>query len=233
VAGVVTPIPIIALDVPTAEAALATVDRLGSACRFYKVGSELFTAAGPGIVRSIIDRGADVFLDIKLHDIPNTVRGGVRSAAALGARLVTVHASGGRAMLAAAAEGAAGKVGVLAVTVLTSLDAGAVAESWGREQVDVAAEVDRLAGLAAETGVAGVVCSGHEAARVRRRHERLEIMVPGIRLAGGATHDQTRIVTPAEAAAAGATYVVVGRAVTAADDPVAAMAEVGAQLGTA
>jgi orotidine-5'-phosphate decarboxylase len=119
-------VPIIALDVPTADAALALVDQLGDACRFYKVGNELFTAVGPEIVRRLVRDGIDVFLDLKFHDIPNTVAGGVRNVAALGARLVTVHATGGRAMLAAAVRGAAEesgeRCGVLAVTVLTSLD---------------------------------------------------------------------------------------------------------------
>jgi hypothetical protein len=140
-------IPIVALDLPSAEAALGMVDRLGDACRFYKVGNELFTAAGPDLVRRLTERGVDVFLDLKFHDIPNTVGAGVRSAARLGARLVTVHASGGRAMLDAAVRGAeegGGGCGVLAVTVLTSLDAAAVAAAWGREAVDVAAEVLRL-----------------------------------------------------------------------------------------
>jgi orotidine-5'-phosphate decarboxylase len=230
-------LPIVALDYPSAEQALGLVRRLGALCRFYKIGSELFTTAGPAIVRAVLESGADVFLDLKFHDIPNTVAGAVASAARLGARLVTVHASGGAAMLAAAraaAEAAGGRCGVLGVTVLTSLDAAGVAEGWGRvDAVEVEAEVVRLAGLAAEAGLHGVVCSGAEASAVRRRFgDRLALLVPGIRLAGGAAHDQRRIVTPAAARAAGARYLILGRAVTAAADPAEAMARVLAELET-
>ena len=225
------PIPIVALDVPHAEAAMTLVEALGDGCRFYKVGSELFTAEGPRIVHRLRDAGCDVFLDLKFHDIPNTVKSGARSAAALGARLVTVHASGGRAMLEAAREGAGDRCGVLAVTILTSMDAPALGEAWGRHDVDVREEVLRLAGLARDAGVHGIVCSGQEAAEVRSRHgERLRMLVPGVRLAGGATHDQARVVTPAQAAEAGAAYIVLGRAVTGAPDPAAAMAAVNGEL---
>src|SRR5262245_17864815 len=126
-------IPIVPLDVPTSAQALELVDLLGDRCRFYKIGNELFTAVGPSIVREVRARGCDVFLDLKFHDIPNTVAGGVRGAAELGARLVTVHASGGRAMLRAAVEAAGDSCNVLAVTVLTSLTSAEVAEAWGRE----------------------------------------------------------------------------------------------------
>ena len=224
-------IPIVALDVPAPAAALALVDRLGASCRFYKVGMELFTAAGPDVVRAIRDRGADVFLDLKFHDIPNTVRGGVRSAAAMGARLVTVHASGGRAMLEAAVEGAGEACTVLAVSVLTSMDSAALGEAWGRPGVAAADEVLRLAALARASGVPGLVCSGEEAARVHAEHgAALALLVPGIRLAGGERHDQTRVVTPAEAQARGARWIILGRAVTGAADPEAAMARVAAEL---
>lgn len=225
-------IPIVALDVPTAAEALAMVDRLGEACRFYKIGSELFTAEGPRVLESVSSRGCNVFLDLKFHDIPNTVRQAVRSAASLGASLLTVHASGGRAMLEAARAGAAEGGGdgtgegcrVLAVTVLTSLDAGAVGEAWGREVADLEAEVLRLARLARAAGVHGVVCSGREAAAVREAcGDAFARLVPGVRLPGGDAQDQARVVTPEAAAGAGATYVVIGRAVTAAADPVAAM----------
>ena len=228
------PIPIVALDVPGAREAMALVDRLAGSCRFYKVGSELFAAEGPSVVRDLRARGCDVFLDLKFHDIPNTVRGAVRSAARLGAALVTVHASGGLAMLDAAVEGAGALgdgCGVLAVTVLTSLDAPALGQSWGRENVDVAGEVLRLAGLARRAGAHGVVCAGTEAAAVRAEHgAALAVLVPGIRLDGGTRDDQARVVTPAAAVAAGATYLVLGRAVTAAADPLAAMQQVVAAL---
>ena len=227
-------VPIVALDVADDSAALDIVDALGDSCRFYKVGSELFTACGPRVVRELRARGADVFLDLKLHDIPNTVAGGLRSAAALGARIVTVHAAGGEAMIraAVAAAGDAATCAVFAVTILTSLDASEVARMWGRgEPLDAASEVVRLAGIARAGGSAGVVCSGREARAVKARFgSALQLLIPGIRLAGGATHDQSRTVSPAEAVAAGADYVVVGRAVTGAPDPVGAMREILSQL---
>ena len=227
-------VPIVALDVQDISAALAIVDTLGESCRFYKVGSELFTACGPSVVRELRAREADVFLDLKLHDIPNTVGGGVRGAASLGARIVTIHAAGGEAMIRAAAQAArdAGNCAVFAVTLLTSLDASDVARIWGRgEPVEIEDEVVRLAGLAKAGGAAGVVCSGREAGAVKARYGvSLQLLIPGIRLAGGATHDQSRTASPAEAVAAGADYVVVGRAVTAAPDRVAAMREILSQL---
>ncbi len=231
-------IPIVALDVATSEAALAMARSLGDSCRFYKVGSELFTAAGPAVVHALRDElGADVFLDLKFHDIPNTVAGAVRSAAGLGVRLLTVHAAGGRVMLVAAQEAAQAAAArgaacdVLAVTVLTSLDAGALGAAWGRGGVEVEREVLRLAGDAAAAGLHGVVCSGAEAAAVRAAHgERLALLVPGIRLAGGSAHDQRRVMTPAAAQAAGARYLILGRAVTAAADPRRAMQTVLTEL---
>ena len=223
------PVPIVALDVPDAAAAQRLAGQL--AAPFYKVGGELFTAAGPEVVRDLRAAGADVFLDLKFHDIPNTVRGAVRSAAALGARLLTVHASGGRAMLEAAVEGAGRDCEVLAVSVLTSMDAPALGEAWGRSVARVEDEVLRLADLAAAGGVHGLVCSGREAALVRAAHgSRLALLVPGIRPAGAALHDQARAVTPEAARAAGATYVVLGRAVTGASDPAAALAVITRSL---
>ena len=162
--------PIVALDVPTLIAASAIVEELGDRCRFYKIGSELFTAEGPPVVRAIRAMGADIFLDLKFHDIPNTVRSAVAAAAALGVRLVTVHASGGRAMLRAAAAAAATsarggeRCRVLGVSVLTSLDAAAIGEAWGRAgEVAMDEEVVRLARLAQSSGIDGVVCSALEA----------------------------------------------------------------------
>lgn len=225
--------PIVALDVGDAQAAERLVDDLGESCGFYKIGSELFTAAGPGIVESIRGRGASVFLDLKFHDIPNTARGAVRSAALLGARLVTVHLAGGRAMVAAAAEAArdVGECQVLGVTVLTSLDAIEAGRVWGREVPDMRAEVMRLAQLAADSGLHGIVCSGGEAAAVREQFgDRLATLVPGIRLAGGDRQDQSRVVTPRAAAAAGARYIVLGRAITAAPSPREAMEAVLSDL---
>jgi orotidine-5'-phosphate decarboxylase len=216
--------PIIALDAPSASDALALVDVLGPRCRFYKIGSELFTAAGPDIVRRVRATGAEVFLDLKFHDIPNTVRGAVRAAAVLDVALLTVHASGGRAMIEAAVASAGQRTKVLAVSVLTSLDADALGAAWGRAGVDVKAEVLRLADLASASGAHGLVCAGAEAPTVRARHgDRLALLIPGVRLPGADAHDQSRIVTPKAAIAAGATYLVIGRAVTAASDPAAAM----------
>lgn len=225
-------IPIVALDVSGTSEALALVGRLGDSCRYYKVGSELFTGAGPDVVRALRELGNEVFLDLKLHDIPNTVRGAASSASRLGASLLTVHASGGVEMMRAAVEGAGEGCGVLAVTILTSFDAAGVAAAWGREEaLSVDAEVERLAGLAAEAEVHGIVCSGQEAGRIRARFgDRLAPLVPGIRFADGPAHDQARVVTPGGAVRAGARYLVLGRAVTGASDPRAAMDRVRAEM---
>jgi orotidine-5'-phosphate decarboxylase len=220
--------PIVALDVPSAGDAVALARRLADDCHFFKIGSELFTAAGPSIVRELRDRlDADVFLDLKYHDIPNTVAAAVRSASALGVRLLTVHASGGRAMLEAAQEAAGPTCGVLGVTVLTSLDGAGLASAWGRGTVDVEEEVLRLAADSAAAGLHGIVCSGAEAHAVYAAHgDRLALLVPGIRLEGSEANDQRRVVTPHGAQRAGARYIVVGRTVTAAKDPRAAFKRV-------
>ncbi|MDQ2665115.1 MAG: orotidine-5'-phosphate decarboxylase [Gemmatimonadota bacterium] len=227
-----TSIPIVALDVASAVEAMAIARTLGDTCRFFKVGNELFTAAGPSIVRSLQDDlGAEIFLDLKFHDIPNTVAGAVRQVSALGVRLTTVHASGGPAMLRAAQEAAGARCGVMAVTVLTSFDAASLATAWGRTPLVVESEVLRLASDAASAGLHGLVCSGAEAGHVAASHPGLAVLVPGIRMAGGHSHDQQRVVTPAAAQASGARYLVLGRAVTAAGDPRAAMQQVLAELG--
>jgi orotidine-5'-phosphate decarboxylase len=214
------PIPIVALDFPTADLALKMVERIGNACRFYKVGGELFTAAGPQVVQTLRALGNDVFLDLKLHDIPNTVRGAARSAAAIGAKLLTVHATGGREMIAAAVEGAGDRCGVLGVTILTSLDAAMLRTAWGRKTLEVYGEVLRLAGECAGVGAHGVVCSGLEASKIGAKYgDKLKLLVPGIRAAGGKIDDQKRSVTAAEAAKAGANYIVLGRMITEAKDP--------------
>lgn len=229
-------IPIVALDVPDRAGAEAVVHRLGDACRFYKVGLELFSAEGPSIVAWLRGLGKEVFVDLKLHDIPNTVRGAARSVARHGASLLTVHASGGREMIAAAVEGAHegrpdGGCGILGVTILTSMDAAGVEAAWGRTGVTVQDEVLRLAGLVAAGQGAGIVCSGHEAAAVRGTFgDQLGLLIPGIRLPGGEAHDQRRVMTPSAAAEAGARWLILGRAVTGAADPVAAMEEVRRSL---
>ncbi|HJU73003.1 MAG TPA: orotidine-5'-phosphate decarboxylase [Gemmatimonadaceae bacterium] len=232
--------PIIALDVNSLGAALTLVERLGASARFYKVGSELFTAVGPKIVASLRARGLDVFLDLKFHDIPSTVAGAVRAATDLGVALTTVHASGGEAMLRAAVEAAGDRCRVVAVTVLTSLDGATVVDVFGRsgerneergKGVKIEAEVARLATYAHRAGIEGFVCSGKEAARLRASlGPSCTLVVPGIRFSDGPAHDQARTVTPTMAAQAGADYIVVGRAVTAATDPIAAMTRLSSEL---
>jgi len=218
-----SPVPIVALDFPNSQEALRMVEVLGDSCRFYKVGSELFTAAGPQIVQALRALGAEVFLDLKFHDIPNTVRGAARGAAAMGAKLLTVHASGGRSMIEAAVEGAGPGCGVLGVTVLTSLDAASHRSATGAKTLELSGEVLRLAGECAAAGAYGVVTSGLEARKIRAKFaDKLRIVVPGIRAAGAKGDDQKRAVTAAEAAKAGATYIVLGRMVTQAADPRAA-----------
>lgn len=243
-------IPIVALDVPTLAAAHKIVAQLDDQCDFYKVGLELFSAEGPAIVQWLRGEGKRVFVDLKLHDIPNTVQSAARSVARLGASLLTVHASGGQAMIAAAVQGAfegsidsahrnkgshgitAHGCGILAVTVLTSMNESTLGEAWGRESVNVASEVTRLAGFAKSAGALGVVCSGHELKPLKSKFgAELAALVPGIRLAGGSVHDQQRIMTPSAAAADGADYLVIGRAVTGAPDPAEAMAQVWEELG--
>ena len=226
-----TAIPIVALDFPDAERAMTLVQTLDEKCRFYKVGSELFTASGADIIQWLRDTGCDVFLDLKFHDIPNTVAGAMRNVARMGVRIATVHASGGSKMLEAAVEAAGSECGVLAVTVLTSLDDAQLGEAWGRDRVDVENEVLRLAEMARSAGCHGIVCSGQEAEAVRSRHGGgLKLLVPGIRLPGDAAGDQSRIVTPEAAQASGATYLVIGRSVTSSIDPRGAMESVNERL---
>lgn len=226
-----TAIPIVALDYPDSEKAMTLVQTLDDRCRFYKVGSELFTASGSEVVQWLRDTGNDVFLDLKFHDIPNTVAGAMRRVAAMGVRLATVHASGGLRMMQAAVEAAGESCGVLAVTILTSLDDAQLGEAWGKDRVDVENEVLRLAELARSAGCHGIVCSGQEAEAVHSRHgDRLKLLVPGIRLPGDDAGDQSRIMTPRSAAAAGASYIVIGRSITGASDPRAKMEAVNASL---
>ncbi|HZE08479.1 MAG TPA: orotidine-5'-phosphate decarboxylase [Gemmatimonadaceae bacterium] len=225
------PTAIVALDFPGADGALTMVDRLGDACNFYKVGSELFTSAGPQIVQTLRALGKDVFLDLKLHDIPNTVRGGARSAASIGAKLLSVHASGGRAMIEAAVEGAGDRCGVLGVTILTSLDAASLRSAWGRKTLEVYGEVLRLAGDCAAAGAHGVVCSGLEAKKIGAKYgDKLKLLIPGIRAAGGKIDDQKRTVTAHEAGKAGASYIVLGRIVTQAKNPASELRSIIASI---
>jgi orotidine-5'-phosphate decarboxylase len=223
---------IVALDVPTEEKARALVQKLGDSVCFYKVGKELFTAAGPQFVRELVAAGKSVFLDLKFHDIPNTVAGAVRSAAALGVSMLTVHASGGSKMLQAATEAAAQSPGwpkVLAVTVLTSMNAAAMEEVG--MIADVEAQVLHLATLAIKCGCGGLVASAQEAAHLRQAlGNGFTLVTPGIRPAGIDSGDQARVVTPADAIRAGADYLVVGRPITAAESPLAAARAIVRQI---
>jgi len=230
---------IVALDTDSPDEALEVVSSLRGEVGLYKVGMELFPRGGPDIVGRIREAGADVFLDLKFHDIPNTVAGAVKSAVALGVRFATVHASGGKAMLAAAARAAEGtRTTLLAVTVLTSLDSGDLAEIGFSGTP--AESVLRLAGLASAEGIGGIVCSAQEVSAVRERVGNSVVLVtPGVRLPEDAAGDQKRVVTPEEAVRRGADYLVVGRPITKAQDPVAAARrfaaamERGRRFGTA
>ncbi len=218
---------IVALDFPDAAAALSLTERLGQTCRWVKVGLELFIAEGPKIVATLAGRGFNVFLDLKLHDIPNTVAGAVRTASAAGAKLLTLHASGGPAMLEAAAAAASGLSGppqLLAVTVLTSMDL-AQLNAVGVPDLP-AAQVARLASVAWNSGIRGFVCSAEELASTRASFPESTLVIPGIRPAGAAIGDQKRVATPASAIAAGADFLVVGRPIAQATDPAAAAAAI-------
>jgi orotidine-5'-phosphate decarboxylase len=212
---------IVALDVPDPATATALVDRLEDTCQWFKVGLELFVAAGPAVLEPLLKRGHSVFLDLKFNDIPNTVAGAVRSAAALGVRMMTVHASGGPAMLSAARtalEGLPDPPELLAVTVLTSMEAAQV-KAVGLNR-SPASQVELLAKMGLQAGIHGFVCSPKEVASLRALTGPSGVLViPGIRPAGSAIGDQKRIATPAEALRLGASYLVVGRPITQAPDP--------------
>ncbi len=211
---------IVALDVPTLDEAMGLVDSLGEETAFYKVGLELFTRGGPSLVQALAGRHKRIFLDLKLHDIPNTVARAVGRARDLDVELLTLHATGGRPMMEAAAEAAGDDLTLLAVTVLTSMTASDLKDSWGREVDSLEEEVVRLARLAQASGIGGVVASVRETAPIKNvLGSDLVVVTPGIRLAGDDAHDQARVSTPAEAVAAGADFLVIGRSVTQASDP--------------
>jgi orotidine-5'-phosphate decarboxylase len=223
---------IVALDLPTGPAALGLVEELGDSVSWYKVGSPLFTRSGPTIVRHLRDRGKKVFLDLKFHDIPSTVANAVDAAAALDVQLLTVHASGGSAMLRAA-RAAVGEDGprLLAVTILTSMNPAALAEVWARDMESVHDDVIRLSTIAVDAGIDGVVASPLETEALRRTHGAgLLIVNPGIRPASGDMEDQVRTSTPAGAARAGADFLVIGRPIIDADDRVGAVEDILAEL---
>jgi orotidine-5'-phosphate decarboxylase len=229
----------VALDLPNEHEALKLVDRLGQSCQWFKVGMELYYAAGNSIVQQLRNRGFSVFLDLKLHDIPNTVAGAVRSATQAGASLLTIHATGGAAMMSAAAEAASalGSPRLLAVTVLTSMDANELAGIG--VTASPAEQVVRLAKLAQASGIDGMVCSAEEVAALRKETGPDTLLViPGIRPTGSAIEgvlgdDQKRIATPAQAIADGASMLVVGRPITRAPDPAEAAQAILQEIGQA
>jgi orotidine-5'-phosphate decarboxylase len=223
---------IVALDFPDAASALALVDRLDPALCRLKVGKELFTVAGPDLVRALVARGYEVFLDLKFHDIPNTVAAACRAAAGLGVWMMNVHASGGRRMMQAAREALAElpqRPLLIGVTVLTSMSAEDLAETGiAAEPAD---QVMRLASLTQACGLDGVVCSAQEAALLRQRlGEDFRLVTPGIRPAGSEAGDQRRVMTPTQAIAAGATDLVIGRPITAASDPVKVLQSINDEI---
>ena len=218
---------VVALDYPSAGAALEMVETLGEAADFYKVGVELFTREGPTVLEELRERDKRIFLDLKLHDIPNTVAGAVRAGVDAGAEIMTVHTAGGAAMLDAAREAAGEAVRLVGVTVLTSLTAAEVEAVWGRAILSLREEVLRMAQLAGQAGLEGVVASAQETAALKRRMgPDFFLVTPGIRLPESDEHDQSRVATPGEAARAGSDLLVVGRAVTQAADPGEAMERV-------
>jgi len=224
----------VALDLPTEHEAMKLVDKLGDTCQWFKVGMELYYATGNCIVQQLRDRGFNVFLDLKLHDIPNTVAGAVRSVTQAGASLLTIHAAGGAAMMSAAAEAASapGSPRLLAVTVLTSMDANELAGIG--ITASPAEQVLRLARLAQASGIDGMVCSAEEVATLRKETSPGTLLViPGIRPAGSAIEDQKRIATPAHAIAHGASMLVVGRPITRAADPAEAAQAILQEIGQA
>jgi orotidine-5'-phosphate decarboxylase len=229
---------IVALDAPSAEAALGLATELAPVCGGFKIGNELFTSAGPEIVRKIRERGSLVFLDLKYHDIPNTVAKAVAAAVRLDVQMLTVHAGGGTEMLKAAekwAEETAYMLGrtpplVLGVTVLTSLDSSALREVG--LDVNVEYQVRRLAQVATKAGLRGLVCSPLEIAALRKViPAQVQLVVPGIRTGAEKADDQKRTMTPREAMAAGANWLVIGRPICAAENPRAAAEKILESLG--
>lgn len=220
---------IVALDYPDAASAETLAARLDPARCRLKVGKELFVRGGPALVAALQRRGFEIFLDLKFHDIPNTVAQACRAASELGVWMVNVHALGGRGMMEAAREAVAGSTRLIAVTVLTSHDAAALSEVGLNYQP--AELVQKLAALTEECGLDGVVCSAEEAPALRRaRRAGFCLVTPGIRPAGSSPDDQRRVVTPAQAVRGGSDYLVIGRPITRAADPEAALREVEAEL---
>ncbi len=222
---------LVALDFDDSAEALALARDLQPHVAGFKVGLELMMSQGPEVIEAVATLGSPVFADAKLHDIPSTVAGAARALARFGARWVTVHGSGGAAMIRAAVdelEKGSDQAGVLVVTVLTSLDAAGLADV-GVDR-SVGQHVVAMAALAAECGAEGVICSPREVEAVKSSVPGLEAVTPGVRTADGSTDDQMRFATPSEAVAAGASYLVIGRPITHADDPVAATKAINRSL---
>lgn len=221
---------IVALDFADAKPALALAERLSPAECKLKIGKELFTLAGPDLVKTLARQGFDIFLDLKFHDIPNTVAAACRAAANLGIWMLNVHASGGRKMMDAAKQAVDGsEVKLIAVTVLTSMGEAELRETG--IDASPAQQVLRLAKLTQQCGLDGVVCSGQEASSLRvASGNNFLLVTPGIRPAGSAVGDQNRILTPAHAIQAGADYLVIGRPITQAQDPVAALQSIQTEI---
>jgi orotidine-5'-phosphate decarboxylase len=223
---------LVALDFPETSAVMSFVDRVTPDLCRLKVGKELFTAAGPQLVETLANRGFDVFLDLKFHDIPNTVAGAVRSAANLGVWMVNVHALGGRTMMEAARAALAELPRpplLIAVTVLTSMDRQQLHEIG--LDLEPAVLVERLALLAKKSGMDGVVCSAQEATALKALcGQSFQLVTPGIRPADAAADDQSRVMTPTAAFAAGSDYLVIGRPITRSSDPVATLLAINEQL---
>ncbi len=214
---------IVALDFPTQAKALALVSVLSGSVSTYKVGLQLFTAEGPGIVRAVAATGANIFLDLKLHDIPNTVAKAVAAAGELGVQMLTVHLSGGRAMLEAAVGARPPGLSLLGVTVLTSATPETLSETGVNS--DIEEQVLRLATLGHECGIDGLITSPHEVQMLRGRlGNQIKLITPGVRPSWAAADDQKRFTTPSEALKNGSDYLVIGRPITADPDPVAAVA---------
>jgi orotidine-5'-phosphate decarboxylase len=224
---------IVPLDVTTIKASSELIRHIAGVIGFFKVGSQLFTAAGPAIVQEIKASGSKVFLDLKFHDIPNSVRRAVESACALGVDMLTVHLSGGRSMCEAAVVGrGTAKTLILGVTVLTSLNDAAIAEIGYRTSVED--EVLLLADLAKNVGITGLVASPLELVAIRNRFGSLfTTVIPGIRPKWSETGDHSRMMTPGEALTAGADYLVIGRPITAASDPLEAVKRIVDELESA
>ena len=223
---------IVALDHPREDAAWALIEQLDAGMCRLKIGKEMFTRLGPAFVERVIGRGFDVFLDLKYHDIPNTVAAACEAAADLGVWMMNVHASGGRRMMETAMDRLAQRAQrplLIAVTILTSLSQEELAEIGYRGSAEE--NVLRLAGLARDSGLDGVVCSPREAAPLRERVGGDFLLVtPGVRPASASLDDQTRVMTPADAMRAGSSYLVVGRPITGAADPLAALQAINAEI---